>query len=101
QEDRRKPGSGNQVRPAAVKKPGPCRASFLAPGLPAGTACRTAAPGVYLPAQVLIDECCMSTPAPILITGAGQRLGLHCALRLLDDGQPVIFSYRSEREGVR
>lgn len=43
----------------------------------------------------------MSTPAPILITGAGQRLGLHCALRLLDDGQPVIFSYRSEREGVR
>jgi dihydromonapterin reductase/dihydrofolate reductase len=44
----------------------------------------------------------MSAPAaPILITGAGQRLGLHCALRLLDDGQPVIFSYRSEREGVQ
>jgi dihydromonapterin reductase/dihydrofolate reductase len=44
----------------------------------------------------------MTAPAaPILITGAGQRLGLHCALRLLDDGQPVIFSYRSEREGVQ
>ncbi|WP_252270932.1 dihydromonapterin reductase [Pseudomonas subflava] len=42
----------------------------------------------------------MTAPAPILITGAGQRLGLHCALRLLDEGQPVIFSYRSEREGV-
>ncbi|MEO4045872.1 dihydromonapterin reductase [Pseudomonas sp. CAU 1711] len=38
--------------------------------------------------------------APILITGAGQRLGLHCAERLLDAGQPVIFSYRREREGV-
>ncbi len=38
--------------------------------------------------------------APILITGAGQRLGLHCAERLLDAGQPVIFSYRSERPGV-
>ncbi|MBC9251782.1 dihydromonapterin reductase [Pseudomonas alcaligenes] len=39
--------------------------------------------------------------APILITGAGQRVGLHCAHRLLDDGQPVIFSYRSERAGVQ
>lgn len=39
--------------------------------------------------------------APILITGAGQRVGLHCALRLLDDNQPVIFSYRSERPGVQ
>lgn len=38
--------------------------------------------------------------APILITGAGQRVGLHCALRLLDDGHPLVFSYRSEREGV-
>ncbi|QJI27385.1 dihydromonapterin reductase [Pseudomonas sp. ADAK18] len=41
------------------------------------------------------------TPAPILITGASQRVGLHCALRLLDEGQPVIFSYRSERPGVK
>lgn len=38
--------------------------------------------------------------APILITGASQRVGLHCAERLLDDGQPVIISYRTEREGV-
>lgn len=42
-----------------------------------------------------------SSPAPILITGAAQRIGLHCAQRLLDDGQPVIFSYRREREGIR
>ena len=39
-------------------------------------------------------------PAPILITGASQRVGLHCALRLLESGQPVIVSYRSEREGL-
>lgn len=38
--------------------------------------------------------------APILITGASQRIGLHCAERLLDSGQPVIISYRSERPGV-
>lgn len=38
--------------------------------------------------------------APILITGAGQRIGLHCAERLLDDGHPLIISYRREREGV-
>lgn len=41
------------------------------------------------------------SPAPILITGASQRVGLHCALRLLDEGQPVIISYRSERPGVQ
>ena len=38
--------------------------------------------------------------APILVTGASQRIGLHCALRLLDDGHPVIVSYRSERPGL-
>ena len=44
----------------------------------------------------------MSAPdAPILITGAGQRVGLHCAQRLLDEGCAVIFSYRSERPGVQ
>ncbi|MDE3735704.1 MULTISPECIES: dihydromonapterin reductase [Pseudomonas] len=44
----------------------------------------------------------MSRPtAPILITGASQRVGLYCAERLLDDGQPVIISYRTERDGVR
>ncbi|RRV08415.1 dihydromonapterin reductase [Pseudomonas sp. v388] len=38
--------------------------------------------------------------APILITGASQRVGLHCAQRLLAEGQPVIISYRRERAGV-
>ena len=38
--------------------------------------------------------------APILLTGASQRIGLHCALRLLDDGHRVIVSYRSERPGL-
>ncbi|MDO9322357.1 MAG: dihydromonapterin reductase [Pseudomonas sp.] len=38
--------------------------------------------------------------APILLTGASQRVGLHCALRLLDDGHQVIVSYRTEREGL-
>lgn len=38
--------------------------------------------------------------APILITGASQRIGLHCAERLLEDGYPVIISYRCERDSV-
>nr|WP_242495000.1 hypothetical protein [Salinicola tamaricis] len=38
--------------------------------------------------------------SPILITGGAQRLGLHCAERLLDDGHPVIVTYRREREAV-
>lgn len=42
----------------------------------------------------------MPCPAPILITGASQRIGLHCALRLLEEGQPVIATYRTPREGV-
>ncbi|MGY2198849.1 dihydromonapterin reductase [Pseudomonas gingeri] len=42
-----------------------------------------------------------SSPAPILITGASQRVGLHCAERLLADGCPVIVSYRSERPGLQ
>ncbi|MBP5121600.1 dihydromonapterin reductase [Pseudomonas protegens] len=41
-----------------------------------------------------------TSPAPILITGASQRVGLHCALRLLQDGQPVIVTYRSQRPGL-
>ena len=40
------------------------------------------------------------SPAPILITGASQRVGLHCAQRLLADGQAVIISYRSEHPEV-
>ncbi|MFG6206359.1 dihydromonapterin reductase [Pseudomonas retamae] len=39
--------------------------------------------------------------APILITGAAQRVGLHCAQRLLEDGHRVIFTYRTERPGVQ
>ncbi|WP_085631672.1 MULTISPECIES: dihydromonapterin reductase [unclassified Pseudomonas] len=42
-----------------------------------------------------------STSAPILITGAGQRVGLHCAQRLLEDGHRVLFTYRTERPGVQ
>lgn len=42
-----------------------------------------------------------SSLAPVLITGASQRIGLHCAERLLDDGYPVIVSYRAERPGVQ
>jgi len=42
-----------------------------------------------------------SSSAPILITGAGQRVGLHCAQRLLEDGHRVIITYRSERAGVQ
>jgi len=42
-----------------------------------------------------------TSSAPILITGAGQRVGLHCAQRLLEDGHQVIFTYRSERPGVQ
>ncbi|MCM2330250.1 dihydromonapterin reductase / dihydrofolate reductase [Geopseudomonas sagittaria] len=38
--------------------------------------------------------------APILITGASQRVGLHCARRLLDAGQPLIVSYRTERPAL-
>lgn len=40
------------------------------------------------------------TSLPILITGASQRVGLYCAERLLDDGQPVILSYRTERDSI-
>jgi dihydromonapterin reductase/dihydrofolate reductase len=39
--------------------------------------------------------------APILITGASQRVGLHCAERLLADGHSLIVSYRREREGLQ
>ena len=42
-----------------------------------------------------------SSLAPVLITGASQRIGLHCAERLLDDGYPVLVSYRTERPGVQ
>ncbi|WP_341304888.1 dihydromonapterin reductase [Pseudomonas sp. TMP25] len=38
--------------------------------------------------------------APILITGASQRIGLFCAERLLDDGHSLIVTYRTERESI-
>lgn len=41
-----------------------------------------------------------ASPAPILISGASQRIGLHCAERLLDDGERLIVSYRRERPGL-
>ncbi len=36
----------------------------------------------------------------ILITGAGQRIGLHLAERFLDEGHPVLFTYRTPRPSV-
>ncbi|NQD92612.1 dihydromonapterin reductase [Pseudomonas sp. CrR25] len=41
-----------------------------------------------------------ASAAPILITGASQRVGLYCAERLLDDGHALIVSYRHERDGI-
>ncbi|MBP8203815.1 MAG: dihydromonapterin reductase [Pseudomonas sp.] len=38
--------------------------------------------------------------APILITGASQRIGLFCAERLLDDGHSLIVTYRTERASI-
>ncbi|PHQ24968.1 dihydromonapterin reductase [Marinobacter guineae] len=38
--------------------------------------------------------------APILITGAGQRIGLAFAKACLEQGQPVIVTYRSYRPAV-
>jgi len=37
------------------------------------------------------------TQAPILITGGRRRLGRHAAETLVDSGQPVIITYRTER----
>ncbi len=42
----------------------------------------------------------MQQTAPILITGAGQRIGLHCAKRLLALGYRVIISYRKPRDQI-
>lgn len=41
----------------------------------------------------------MSSPA-VLITGAAQRAGLHLAKHLLQQGQAVIFTYRTHKAGV-
>ncbi|KEA64144.1 FolM Alternative dihydrofolate reductase 1 [Marinobacterium lacunae] len=37
------------------------------------------------------------TKPSILITGGAQRIGLHCARRLVDDGYPVIITCRTQR----
>ncbi len=42
----------------------------------------------------------MSSPLPVLITGAARRVGLHCARQLLKAGQPVIISYRTHHGEV-
>lgn len=42
----------------------------------------------------------MQQTAPILITGASQRIGLHCAKSFLAQGQPVIITYRKLRPAV-
>ncbi|MEK0085437.1 SDR family NAD(P)-dependent oxidoreductase [Benzoatithermus flavus] len=36
----------------------------------------------------------------ILVTGAGRRVGLHLARRLMRSGHPVIAHYRSRTEGI-
>ena len=38
--------------------------------------------------------------SPILITGAGQRIGLAFALHCLEQGKPVIATYRTRRPAV-
>lgn len=38
--------------------------------------------------------------SPILITGAGQRVGFYCALQWLEQGFPVIATYRQERDAL-
>ncbi len=37
---------------------------------------------------------------PILITGVGQRVGLHLARTFISRGQPVIGTYRSKRDSI-
>jgi dihydromonapterin reductase / dihydrofolate reductase len=58
-------------------------------------------PANGLPLTVMRELPMAFSSPPLLITGASQRVGLHCAKRLLADGQPVIISYRDERPGVQ
>ena len=51
-----------------------------------------AAPGGH------VDETPSGEADPILITGVGRRLGLHLTRTFLDRGQPVIGTYRRERD---
>jgi dihydromonapterin reductase/dihydrofolate reductase len=41
-----------------------------------------------------------ASDSPVLITGASQRIGLHCAKHLIADGYRVIGTFRSERPGT-
>lgn len=38
--------------------------------------------------------------SPILITGAGQRIGYYCAMQWLEKGVPVIATYRQHRPSI-
>ncbi|MFD1259414.1 dihydromonapterin reductase [Entomomonas asaccharolytica] len=40
------------------------------------------------------------TISPILITGAGQRIGFYCAMQWLEQGVPVIITYRQYRPSI-
>lgn len=40
------------------------------------------------------------TISPILITGAGQRIGFYCAMQWLEQGVPVIVTYRQNRPTI-
>ncbi len=42
----------------------------------------------------------MSEPAPILVTGVGQRVGQHLARHFLQRGQPVVGTFRTERDSI-
>jgi dihydromonapterin reductase / dihydrofolate reductase len=42
----------------------------------------------------------MTPTLGILITGAAQRIGLHCALQFIAQGQAVIAEYRTARPGI-
>ena len=76
--------------PAAGQPPSPAICASPTPGI---TWCRSGRLH-HLPAIALSTsrfEASMSRPAPILITGASQRVGLYCAERLLDDKNAEAF----------
>ncbi|MGF1525240.1 MAG: SDR family oxidoreductase [Candidatus Competibacterales bacterium] len=56
-----------------------------------------------MPTPNTVEDPCLSPDRqpPILITGAAQRLGLHCALALAREGFAVIATYRTLRPGVK
>jgi dihydromonapterin reductase/dihydrofolate reductase len=56
--------------------------------------------GIAGPTFLLCESTMSVSAAPILITGASQRVGLYCAERLLDDGHSLIVTYRSKRKSI-